>query len=225
MEGWSWRNGSGELENLLGGLEEQGWCLACGVYGHTVAICPFQDEEEEPAQERKAGRRSRKRRGRGCLPRFAQGCLLLRIAWGCLLLRIAWGCLLLHIAWRATSYRERGRSGVPAAASMARGSPPEFATRGSAAAAAAVASRGSAAAAAVASRGSAAAAVPPEGPLLLPLPPEGPVMWQEILWLEPHEGELPTTEKGGRSGDQLPQPHFRGRKYCGWSPMKGSCQP
>ncbi|MGH0184380.1 UNVERIFIED_CONTAM: hypothetical protein FKN15_014657 [Acipenser sinensis] len=86
---------------------------------------------------------------------------------------------------------------------------------------------------------------PPEGPLLLPLPaeglqllpspPEGPVlpgvatspaMRQEILWLEPHEGELPAMEKGGgRSEDQLPQPHFRCRKYCGWSPMKGSCQP
>ncbi|MGH0169253.1 UNVERIFIED_CONTAM: hypothetical protein FKN15_056446 [Acipenser sinensis] len=63
--GWSWRNGCGELKDLLGGLEDQGWCLACGVYGHTVAICPFQDEEEEPAQERKAGRRSRKRRRRG----------------------------------------------------------------------------------------------------------------------------------------------------------------
>ncbi|MGH0144542.1 UNVERIFIED_CONTAM: hypothetical protein FKN15_003583 [Acipenser sinensis] len=72
MEGWSWRNGSGELENLLGGLEEQGWCLACGVYGHTVAICPFQDEEEEPAQERKAGRRSRKGRGRGKLQQQPQ---------------------------------------------------------------------------------------------------------------------------------------------------------
>ncbi|MGH0172606.1 UNVERIFIED_CONTAM: hypothetical protein FKN15_069581 [Acipenser sinensis] len=72
MTGWSWRNGSGELENLLGGLEEQGWCLACGVYGHTVAICPFQDEEEEPAQERKAGRRSRKGRGRGKLQQQPQ---------------------------------------------------------------------------------------------------------------------------------------------------------
>ncbi|MGH0178879.1 UNVERIFIED_CONTAM: hypothetical protein FKN15_004822 [Acipenser sinensis] len=65
----------------------------------------------------------------GCLLlRIAWGCLLLRIAWGCLLLRIAWGCLLLRIAWSATSYRERGRSGAPAAASMARGSPPEFAS-------------------------------------------------------------------------------------------------
>ncbi|RXM98503.1 hypothetical protein EOD39_13049 [Acipenser ruthenus] len=38
------------------GLEGQGWCLACGVYGHMVATCPFQDEEEEPAQESKAGK-------------------------------------------------------------------------------------------------------------------------------------------------------------------------
>ncbi|MGH0119235.1 UNVERIFIED_CONTAM: hypothetical protein FKN15_029604 [Acipenser sinensis] len=52
----------GELEDLLGGLEDQGWCLTCGMYGHMVAICPFQ--EEEPDQERKAGRRSRMRRGR-----------------------------------------------------------------------------------------------------------------------------------------------------------------
>ncbi|XP_058848163.1 proline-rich protein 36-like [Acipenser ruthenus] len=56
----------------------------------------------------------------------------------------------------AEGHRVRGRSGAPAAASMARGSPPEFAFRGSAAAA--VAFRGSAAAA-VAFRGSAAAAV------------------------------------------------------------------
>ncbi|MGH0143489.1 UNVERIFIED_CONTAM: hypothetical protein FKN15_009174 [Acipenser sinensis] len=68
---------------------------------------------------------------------------------GCLWLRIAWGCLLVR-----TSYRVRGRSGAPAAISMTRGSPPEFASGGSAAAA--VASRGSAA---VASRGSDAAAV------------------------------------------------------------------
>ncbi|MGH0169132.1 UNVERIFIED_CONTAM: hypothetical protein FKN15_004853 [Acipenser sinensis] len=67
MEGWSWRDGCRDLEDLLGGLEDQGWCLACGVYGHTVAICPFQDEEEEPTHERKVGRRSRKRRGRGKL--------------------------------------------------------------------------------------------------------------------------------------------------------------
>ncbi|MGH0147529.1 UNVERIFIED_CONTAM: hypothetical protein FKN15_043843 [Acipenser sinensis] len=96
--------------------------------------------------------------GRGsCQPRTAQGCLLLRIAWGCLLLRIAWDCLFLQ-----TGYRVRGRSGAPAAAFMARGSPPVFASRGSAAAA--VASRGSAAAA-VASRGSAAAAVASRGRL------------------------------------------------------------
>ncbi|MGH0146360.1 UNVERIFIED_CONTAM: hypothetical protein FKN15_048677 [Acipenser sinensis] len=61
MEGW--RDDCRDLEDLFGGLEDQGWCLACGVYGHTVAICPFQsEEEEEPAQERKVGRRSRKRR-------------------------------------------------------------------------------------------------------------------------------------------------------------------
>ncbi|MGH0162389.1 UNVERIFIED_CONTAM: hypothetical protein FKN15_045724 [Acipenser sinensis] len=60
----------------------------------------------------------------------------------------------------AEGCRVRGRSGAPAAASMARGSPPEFASRGSAAAA--VASRGSAAAA-VASRGSAAAVVASRG--------------------------------------------------------------
>ncbi|MGH0125689.1 UNVERIFIED_CONTAM: hypothetical protein FKN15_071737 [Acipenser sinensis] len=54
MEGW--RDGCWNLEDLLGGLEDQGWCLACGVYGHTVKICPFQEEEEEePAQ---VGRRT-----------------------------------------------------------------------------------------------------------------------------------------------------------------------
>ncbi|MGH0144109.1 UNVERIFIED_CONTAM: hypothetical protein FKN15_063016 [Acipenser sinensis] len=105
----------------------------------------------------------------GCHAWIAWGCLGLRIAWGCLGLRIAWGCLglgclLLRIAWGClllrTGYSIRGRSGAPAAASMARGSPPEFASRGSAATA--VASRGSAAAA-VASRGSAAAAVASRG--------------------------------------------------------------
>ncbi|MGH0118487.1 UNVERIFIED_CONTAM: hypothetical protein FKN15_016822 [Acipenser sinensis] len=45
MEGW--RDGCRDLEDLLGGLEDQGWCMACGVQGHTVAICPFQGEEEE----------------------------------------------------------------------------------------------------------------------------------------------------------------------------------
>ncbi|MGH0129850.1 UNVERIFIED_CONTAM: hypothetical protein FKN15_041277 [Acipenser sinensis] len=74
----------------------------------------------------------------GCLLRhIAWGCLLFRFTWGCLLLcfacgrrgtYFAWGCLLLCIAWRATSYRVRGRSRVPAAAFIARGSPPEFAS-------------------------------------------------------------------------------------------------
>ncbi|MGH0190214.1 UNVERIFIED_CONTAM: hypothetical protein FKN15_043464 [Acipenser sinensis] len=48
MEGW--RDGCRDLEDLLGGLEDQGWCMACGVQGHTVAICPFQGEEEEEQQ-------------------------------------------------------------------------------------------------------------------------------------------------------------------------------
>ncbi|MGH0127809.1 UNVERIFIED_CONTAM: hypothetical protein FKN15_052443 [Acipenser sinensis] len=59
---------------------------------------------------------------------------------------------------------------------------------------------------------------PPEGPLLLPSPPESPLLLpspgvikgpalpgvatcpairQEIMWLEPHEGKLPATKKGG----------------------------
>ncbi|MGH0120779.1 UNVERIFIED_CONTAM: hypothetical protein FKN15_027145 [Acipenser sinensis] len=24
------------------------WCPGCGAYGHTLALCPMQDEEEEP---------------------------------------------------------------------------------------------------------------------------------------------------------------------------------
>ncbi|MGH0125861.1 UNVERIFIED_CONTAM: hypothetical protein FKN15_074281 [Acipenser sinensis] len=138
---------------------------------------------------------------------------------------------------------------------MARGSPPEFASRGSAAAA--VASRGSAAAA-VASRGSAAAAVAwgrkgscfawghpgscfawnwysfcrtagstgadasekgavgyKEGwEVRRPAPPAA-LSRQDIRWSEPHKGELLAMKKGGRSGDQLPQPHFRGRRTSG----------
>ncbi|MGH0125983.1 UNVERIFIED_CONTAM: hypothetical protein FKN15_007290 [Acipenser sinensis] len=71
MEGW--RDGCRDLEDLLGGIEDQGWCMACGVYGHTVAICPFQgEEEEEPAQERKVGRRSKRRRGKGKLQQQQQ---------------------------------------------------------------------------------------------------------------------------------------------------------
>ncbi|MGH0138715.1 UNVERIFIED_CONTAM: hypothetical protein FKN15_067625 [Acipenser sinensis] len=65
MEGW--RDGCRDLDDLLGGLEDQGWCLACEVYGHTVVICPFQSEEEEPAQQR-----SRKRRGEGKLQQQQQ---------------------------------------------------------------------------------------------------------------------------------------------------------
>ncbi|MGH0163227.1 UNVERIFIED_CONTAM: hypothetical protein FKN15_057715 [Acipenser sinensis] len=61
MKGW--RDGCSDLEELLGRLEDQGWCLACGVYGHTVAVCPFQEEEEEPAQMRKV-RRRRQRGGK-----------------------------------------------------------------------------------------------------------------------------------------------------------------
>ncbi|MGH0133411.1 UNVERIFIED_CONTAM: hypothetical protein FKN15_029668 [Acipenser sinensis] len=29
-----------------GGLEDQGWCLACGKSGHKVVCCPFQEEKE-----------------------------------------------------------------------------------------------------------------------------------------------------------------------------------
>ncbi|MGH0134166.1 UNVERIFIED_CONTAM: hypothetical protein FKN15_016617 [Acipenser sinensis] len=68
----SWRDGCSELEDILGDLEDQGWCLAYGAYGHTVVICSFQDEEEEPAQERKVGRRSRNRMGKGKLQQQQQ---------------------------------------------------------------------------------------------------------------------------------------------------------
>ncbi|MBN3284492.1 PHAR1 regulator, partial [Polyodon spathula] len=43
MEGW--RDGCRELEELLVGLEDQRWCLACGAYRHMAAVCPFQKEE------------------------------------------------------------------------------------------------------------------------------------------------------------------------------------
>ncbi|MGH0154807.1 UNVERIFIED_CONTAM: hypothetical protein FKN15_027605 [Acipenser sinensis] len=68
----------------------------------------------------------------GCLPRNAQGCHA-RSAQG-YHVWIAWGCLLLRIALGATSYKVRGRSGAPAAAFMARCTPPDFASQGSAAA-------------------------------------------------------------------------------------------
>ncbi|MGH0120809.1 UNVERIFIED_CONTAM: hypothetical protein FKN15_065145 [Acipenser sinensis] len=62
MEGWSWRDGFQDLEDLLGGLEDQGWCLACGVYGHTVAVCPFQSEEEEERSEERGRMRGERRK-------------------------------------------------------------------------------------------------------------------------------------------------------------------
>ncbi|MGH0117835.1 UNVERIFIED_CONTAM: hypothetical protein FKN15_003866 [Acipenser sinensis] len=264
---------------------------------------------------------SRSRIAWGCQPlRIAWGCQPLRIAWGCQPLCIGWGCLLLRITLLLhTGYRVRGRNGAPTAASMARGSPPEFASRGSAAAAvasrgsaaaavasrgsaaaavasrgsaaAAVASRGSAAAAvasrgsaaaAVASRGSAAAAVASRGSAAAAVASRGSaaaavasrgyeergggqetsspsrisvagntvvgaprrgnagheeggevrrpaplaaVLLPEIVWSEPPGGEMPAMKNGGRSGDQLPQPHFRGRMECGGSPGRGSCRP
>ncbi|MGH0144524.1 UNVERIFIED_CONTAM: hypothetical protein FKN15_049776 [Acipenser sinensis] len=114
---------------------------------------------------------------------------------------------------KATSYRVRGRSGAPAAASMTRGSPPEFASRGSAAAA--VTSRGSAAAA-IASRGSAAA----EGSAS-PGVATSPAMRQEILWLEPHEGELPTTKKGGIQETSSPSRTFAAGGTVAEAPEEG----
>ncbi|MGH0140730.1 UNVERIFIED_CONTAM: hypothetical protein FKN15_072078 [Acipenser sinensis] len=68
MESWVWLDRRNELD-LLGGLEDPGWCLAYGVYRHMVFIYPFQEEEEEePAQERKV----RRRRGKGRLQQQQQ---------------------------------------------------------------------------------------------------------------------------------------------------------
>ncbi|MGH0148950.1 UNVERIFIED_CONTAM: hypothetical protein FKN15_051443 [Acipenser sinensis] len=60
MEGWSWSDGCQDLEDLLGDLEDQGWCLACGEFGHPVVRYPYQEGEEELAQERKVRRKQRK---------------------------------------------------------------------------------------------------------------------------------------------------------------------
>ncbi|MGH0137210.1 UNVERIFIED_CONTAM: hypothetical protein FKN15_056914 [Acipenser sinensis] len=68
MEGWNWRDGCQDLEDFLGGLEDQGWCLACGEFGHPVVCCPYQEEEEELAQERKVRRRQRKGKGKAERP-------------------------------------------------------------------------------------------------------------------------------------------------------------
>ncbi|MGH0188247.1 UNVERIFIED_CONTAM: hypothetical protein FKN15_028587 [Acipenser sinensis] len=65
---------------------------------------------------------------------------------------------------------------------------------------------------------------PPEGPLLLPSPPEIPVlpgvatspaMRQEILWLEPHEGELLAMKKGGEVRRPAP-PAVLSRQEIQW---------
>ncbi|MGH0115830.1 UNVERIFIED_CONTAM: hypothetical protein FKN15_054186 [Acipenser sinensis] len=59
----SWNRWDGGLEDLLGGLEEEGWCLACGESGHQVACCPFQEEGDLlPARKRKRRRGGRSRR-------------------------------------------------------------------------------------------------------------------------------------------------------------------
>ncbi|MGH0154163.1 UNVERIFIED_CONTAM: hypothetical protein FKN15_060162 [Acipenser sinensis] len=70
MDQWLWydpepsRNRwDGGLEDLLGGLEEEGWCLACGKIGHQVACCPFQEEGDLlPARKRKWRRGGHSRR-------------------------------------------------------------------------------------------------------------------------------------------------------------------
>ncbi|MGH0134977.1 UNVERIFIED_CONTAM: hypothetical protein FKN15_012512 [Acipenser sinensis] len=70
MDQWLWYNPEpsrnrwdGGLEDFFGGLEEEGWCLACGEFGHLVACCPFQEEEDLlPAQKRKRRRGGRSRR-------------------------------------------------------------------------------------------------------------------------------------------------------------------
>ncbi|MGH0163191.1 UNVERIFIED_CONTAM: hypothetical protein FKN15_060661 [Acipenser sinensis] len=43
MEHWTLTGGG--LKDLIG-IEDQGWCLACGEFGHKVVRCPFQEEEE-----------------------------------------------------------------------------------------------------------------------------------------------------------------------------------
>ncbi|MGH0148507.1 UNVERIFIED_CONTAM: hypothetical protein FKN15_012659 [Acipenser sinensis] len=70
LDQWLWYNPEpsrnrwdGGLEDLLGGLEEQGWCLACGEFGHQVACCPFQEEGDRlPARKRKRRRSGHSRR-------------------------------------------------------------------------------------------------------------------------------------------------------------------
>ncbi|MGH0125770.1 UNVERIFIED_CONTAM: hypothetical protein FKN15_046525 [Acipenser sinensis] len=91
---------------------------------------------------------------------------------------------------------------------------------------------------------------PPEGPLLLPSPPEGPAspgvvegpalpgvtgdsaspgvatslaMRQEILWLEPHEGELSATKKGGEV--RRPAPPAAISLQNGWPEPQGGELP
>ncbi|MGH0162001.1 UNVERIFIED_CONTAM: hypothetical protein FKN15_065472 [Acipenser sinensis] len=81
---------------------------------------------------------------------------------------------------------------------------------------------------------------PPEGPLLLPSPPEGPqlllsppegpaspgvatspAMQQEILWLEPHEGELPATRGGGQE-TRFPSSTFAAGEIVVGAPRRGA---
>ncbi|MGH0162610.1 UNVERIFIED_CONTAM: hypothetical protein FKN15_061041 [Acipenser sinensis] len=70
MDQWLWYNpepsrnrwDSG-LEDLLGGLEEEGWCLACREIGQLVACSPFQEEGDLlPARKRKRRRGGHSRR-------------------------------------------------------------------------------------------------------------------------------------------------------------------
>ncbi|MGH0133341.1 UNVERIFIED_CONTAM: hypothetical protein FKN15_067228 [Acipenser sinensis] len=68
MENWvCWDKDSGRfqhdgrLRDLLEGLEEEGWCLACGEFSHKVACCPLQEEEELPARKKRNSGRSKRR--------------------------------------------------------------------------------------------------------------------------------------------------------------------
>ncbi|MGH0137929.1 UNVERIFIED_CONTAM: hypothetical protein FKN15_066516 [Acipenser sinensis] len=67
MDQWLWYDAGpprnwwdGILEDVLCGLEDQGWWLACGEFGHQVACCPFQEEGDLlPARKRKRRRGGR----------------------------------------------------------------------------------------------------------------------------------------------------------------------
>ncbi|MGH0128881.1 UNVERIFIED_CONTAM: hypothetical protein FKN15_036318 [Acipenser sinensis] len=206
-------------------------CPGCGAYGHTLAICPTQYEEVE--HEHPAHRRGEREHP---APRGGSASIQCPEGGSASIQRPDGGSACIQCPEGGSVSIQRPEGGGARASSAQRGG-----TRASSAQ-----KQGARVSSAQGGKPTGPDPRPPaaEEEYLLPLPPPPPPPGAEQL--EPHEGELAVHEEGGRgqetsspcsnfaagervagarSGDQLPPQQFRCRKYCGWSPMKGSCQP